>query len=470
MQNNLINIVKTINIYNNEVWFKQFPVASPLGEDYFFCGNHKKIEKNLKQFREAVMYINIPFCNNKCDYCGHRGISGINVKHSKNYVKCLKREIECITNGRKNKIEILAVLIGGGTPSLLYPEDLKDLLFFLKKKFNINKHAQISIEVSPEDISKKIAFALSEGGVNRVCIGVQSFNDENIKECGRRSQKSSHVYEAVDNLRLSGINNISLDLIFGLHGNNSSKNFMKDNFEHITKIKPTSIDLYAIQDHVKYADNIFFFQSKEFEKVKKEIFLKLSSWNRRKKIDFPNNIDNTENILKNLPKEFSAYFFLRRLYNINCISIGAGGKNELWINGQFVEKVNKRNRFDAIGYMYDAGRGVFNYNYSTLTISQSIRKYIVHNLCPGSAVNKLVLNKISSFCKNNLNNVIINIKDYILEDKNKIEIKKNFEDYLPFRTQNRFVNYFIFTFCYIYSEEDRKKLMNAFRRNFRKNK
>ncbi len=446
LNDNLTEIVQTINISNNEVWFRQFPVDSLLSSCHVLSFDENLVEKNIKKIKQAVVYINIPFCNNQCDYCGLKGARGINTQRSFLYVECLKKEIDFLLRDRAdNKIKILAVLIGGGTPSLLSPVDMEDLLIYLNQKFEIEKETQISIEVSPSDISKKMAKALAKGGVNRVCIGVQSFNEKKLKQCGRRLQKVEHVYEATKNLRNAGINNIGLDLIFGLEEKETSKDFLKDNLRHIEKIKPQNVDFYSMQDHVKYPKNIRSFYSSEFEKAKKKVITKLLEWSKRDKFNF------------------SRYFWLRRCRNINCISIGAGGKSDFWIDGRYIGKINKNNRDNPLGYIKDIENNLFKYEYAMLNEERSVRKFIIHNLNLDTGLDRRVLKHVFPSSKSIIDRIFLKIKDKIIETGDMIKLREDFEEFLPFKTKNRNTNYFIFSFCFLYLDKDRKTLIKSFK-------
>ncbi len=446
LNNNLTEIVQAINFYNNEVWFRQFPVPPPLGSAYFSNSKSGFAEKEIKKVKEIVLYINIPFCNNQCDYCGLRGVNKVNKHRSSLYVECLKKEAEFVLKDNSNKIKILAILIGGGTPSLLLPQDLYKLLNFLRQKFEIVKDAQISIEVSPEDVSEKMSQSFAKGGVDRVCIGVQTFNEQKLKQCGRRSQKHQHVYEAVKNLRKTGIDNINLDLIYGLKKNETSKEFLKDNLSHIVKIKPANINFFSLQNHTKYSENIRRFYSKEFEKAKQVIISELSMWSKREK------------------SVYSKYFFLRRCRNVDCVAIGAGGKSEFWTGGKFIERTNTNSRYNPLEYMKDIKKGLFKYDYSMLNKECSVRKFIIHNLNLETGVDKRILNKIFPDYGAIINKIFSKIKDNTTEAKNVIRLKDNFEKSLPFKTKNKDVNYFIFSFCFLYSPQDRSMLIESFKK------
>lgn len=112
---------------------------------------------------------------------------------------------------------IATVYFGGGTPSLLTPEQLKHIITAAKTAFTISTDAEITIEVNPEDITPKMLKSLSLIGVNRISMGIQSFIDEELQLLGRRH--SAHVaIKAVEAIKAEGFSNVSIDLIYGIPG------------------------------------------------------------------------------------------------------------------------------------------------------------------------------------------------------------------------------------------------------------
>lgn len=106
------------------------------------------------------------------------------------------------------------IYIGGGTPSLLSPEQLEALVALLRRHFNLDNVVEFTMEVNPDDITREYASAMFRLGVNRVSMGVQSFDDENLRWMNRR-HTSAQAEEAFRVLRSAGFDNISMDLIFG---------------------------------------------------------------------------------------------------------------------------------------------------------------------------------------------------------------------------------------------------------------
>lgn len=151
------------------------------------------------------IYIHIPFCKSKCKYCSF--VSFPKLEQKENYLDALKKEIH-----QNYKNEILNTLyFGGGTPSLLTPEEFHDLI----KIFNTNKNTEITAELNPENITLEYLQKLKTSGVNRLSFGCQTFNDKILKIIGRR-HLSKDVISAVNQAQKAGFKNISIDFIYGL--------------------------------------------------------------------------------------------------------------------------------------------------------------------------------------------------------------------------------------------------------------
>ena len=158
------------------------------------------------------IYIHIPFCRQKCYYCDF--YKTINTSLIKKFLFALKLEIQ----QRKNYLEkesVETIYFGGGTPSVLQESELNEILSFVNKEFQVLPDAEITFEANPDDLSIPYLKSIYNAGVNRLSIGIQSFQNEYLKEMNRRHNAIQAV-ESVENAVKVGINNISVDLIYGL--------------------------------------------------------------------------------------------------------------------------------------------------------------------------------------------------------------------------------------------------------------
>ena len=159
------------------------------------------------------LYIHIPFCKKKCDYCDFYSIMPCEKNNLETYIPTLLKEITLAGNKYGNR-DISTIFIGGGTPSLLTNAQLDSIFETLKKSFNLSKVEEITIESNPESITEVFLKHCKDLGINRISIGVQSLFDENLKAVGRIHDKKT----ALESLKLANkyFDKISADLIIGL--------------------------------------------------------------------------------------------------------------------------------------------------------------------------------------------------------------------------------------------------------------
>ncbi len=183
---------------------------------------------------EKSLYIHIPFCCKKCKYCDFYSVTASRPL-IKDYIAVLNRQLSSL------EPEFATIYIGGGTPSILELETLGSLLDFLDRVSE--KAEEFSIEVNPESVDRKKLKLLLKKGVNRISIGVQSFNDKKLKRLGRL-HSSKKAEESVKLAQDCGFDNISLDLIFG-----TEQESLKDwegELIKATGFKPAHISAYAL--------------------------------------------------------------------------------------------------------------------------------------------------------------------------------------------------------------------------------
>ncbi|MGL4786173.1 MAG: radical SAM family heme chaperone HemW, partial [Cetobacterium sp.] len=179
------------------------------------------------------MYIHIPFCLNKCNYCDFLSFKSTDEEREK-YVNALINEINMYP-----KFPLETVYFGGGTPSLLTPEQVSRIL----NNLNIKNNAEITLEVNPKTVTLEKFKLFKKAGINRVSIGIQSFNDELLKTLGRL-HSSSEGDEAFYFARKAGFDNISLDLMFSLP--NQTLNDLKSDLNHLFSLRPEHFSIYSL--------------------------------------------------------------------------------------------------------------------------------------------------------------------------------------------------------------------------------
>ncbi|MCE5312656.1 MAG: radical SAM family heme chaperone HemW [Nitrospiraceae bacterium] len=197
------------------------------------------------------LYIHIPFCLSKCRYCDFNSIP-LNHKLSERYVGALINEM---VQRSKDEPPINTVYIGGGTPTILDADQLREVMHHLRQNFDITSDAEITIEANPGTIDSGKLDAIISSGINRLSMGVQSFNDEELAFMGRL-HKSADVEKAVNAARNAGFKNLSLDLIYGLPKQNVQQ--WQENLKKAFALMPEHISVYelTIEDGTPFADDL----------------------------------------------------------------------------------------------------------------------------------------------------------------------------------------------------------------------
>ena len=155
----------------------------------------------------AGIYIHIPFCKSRCIYCGFYSTTSLALRQQ--YTDALCREAEARGNAK-----VSTLYFGGGTPSQLTIRQLQQLTDTIYKFNKVSEDVEVTIEVNPDDVNANFANGLRTLPVNRVSMGVQTFDDNRLRWLHRR-HTSAQVGEAVEHLRAAGIGNISIDLMYG---------------------------------------------------------------------------------------------------------------------------------------------------------------------------------------------------------------------------------------------------------------
>lgn len=164
------------------------------------------------------IYIHIPYCVQACAYCNFH-FSTV-MKTRADFISSLVNESNLRSDFLGNQT-VDTLYFGGGTPSLLNKEEWQTIMNAIQSNYNIDREAEFTVEVNPDDLTKEKLEILARFGVNRLSIGVQSFNDAELKSMNRAHDSR----QGIDSIRLAqevGFKNISIDLIYGIPGMNSS--------------------------------------------------------------------------------------------------------------------------------------------------------------------------------------------------------------------------------------------------------
>ncbi|WP_283193811.1 oxygen-independent coproporphyrinogen III oxidase [Rhizobium sp. AN80A] len=161
------------------------------------------------------LYLHIPFCRSMCWYCGcHTTITKQDAPIL-DYLDVMMREIELVTGSSRDVLPVRNVHFGGGTPTIMRPEEFATLIEKLRSAFRFGSDASIAVEIDPRTLSREMIGALGRNGVNRASLGVQSF-DPIVQKAINRVQTFNETKKAVFGLRANGTESVNFDLIYGL--------------------------------------------------------------------------------------------------------------------------------------------------------------------------------------------------------------------------------------------------------------
>jgi oxygen-independent coproporphyrinogen III oxidase len=167
----------------------------------------------------AGIYIHVPWCRKVCVYCDFH--FSVSMRNKSRLIECMLDEIE-LQRDYLNEATIESVYFGGGTPSVLNPDELHAILDKICSRFNLSANAEISLEANPDDLSLTYLRDLNDLGINRLSIGVQSFFDDDLAWMNRRHNRDQSV-NSVEISKKAGFDNISIDLIYGIPGMKPAK-------------------------------------------------------------------------------------------------------------------------------------------------------------------------------------------------------------------------------------------------------
>ncbi len=161
------------------------------------------------------LYLHIPFCRSMCWYCGCHTTITEKDQPILDYLDILKREIGMVSSHSGDALDVREIHFGGGTPTIIEPAEFVGLMSLLRRNYRIHAEANVSVEIDPRTLTLEMAAALSEGGVTRASLGVQSF-DPVVQKAINRIQSEETTAATVEVLRRNGIGGINFDLIYGL--------------------------------------------------------------------------------------------------------------------------------------------------------------------------------------------------------------------------------------------------------------
>ena len=188
----------------------------------------------------AGIYIHIPFCKQACHYCNFHFSTSL--RHRDEMVTAICKEIDLQKDFLTNK-NLTTIYFGGGTPSLLETSEINQILERLSKNYSWENNIEITLEANPDDITTEKISKLRAGGVNRLSIGIQSFIDSELL-ASNRAHNSDESLKAVQKCQDAGIDNLSIDIIYGMPG--STQDSWQYNIDKALELDVDHISSYAL--------------------------------------------------------------------------------------------------------------------------------------------------------------------------------------------------------------------------------
>lgn len=193
------------------------------------------------------LYVHIPFCLKKCHYCDFVITTKRSPSDRLDFFKALFAEIEAVSK-KHGRLKFDTFYLGGGTPSALSSEEMTRLVDFIKERFDFSPGFEFTCEVNPGDIDIKKLESYKKLGINRISLGVQSFQDHLLEDMGR-PHKVSDIFTTHKILKETGFENISFDLINGLPKQTLRE--FRDSLEQLVQMQASQLSLYDLDVHEK---------------------------------------------------------------------------------------------------------------------------------------------------------------------------------------------------------------------------
>ena len=189
------------------------------------------------------IYVHVPFCRSKCQYCDFYSVANKDDKLMDNYLDAVcahVKEAGALAPGYK----VDTIYFGGGTPSFFGADGIATILTTIRRNFDVDNNAEITVECNPDSVSDRLLHRIRAEGVNRISLGIQSDDDEMLKKLGRPHTYAQAV-TAVQRIRKMGFKNLSLDLMYGLPGQ-SLEDWCRT-LDNVLKLLPEHISCYGLK-------------------------------------------------------------------------------------------------------------------------------------------------------------------------------------------------------------------------------
>ena len=325
----------------------------------------------------AGIYIHIPFCKQACNYCNFHFSTSLQLKED--LISSLIQEIELapytsliftseplITSIKQEKEEIDTIYFGGGTPSILEVQDLQLIFKALSNKFNFKNDIEITLEANPDDITAEKLASWKLVGINRLSVGIQSFNEDELIWMNR-AHTAKESLKCIDEILAAGFTNFSVDLIYGsplLSNDNWKKNvdiIIEKNIPHIS--------CYALTVEPKTALDKMINQHKKAPvdaEKQAEQFILLMEWMQQSGYEHYEISNFSKPGLRS--KHNSSYWLGKNYYGFGPSAHAFDGKRRQW------------NIANNALYIQSLKKGIIPFEEELLTVTQQLNEYIMISL------------------------------------------------------------------------------------------
>lgn len=360
------------------------------------------------------IYIHIPFCKKKCPYCNFNS-SALKIIPEKDYTHALIAELESVVKKSAASKTLETIYIGGGTPSIIAPKYIGNLLDAVKGHFMLKDNAEITIEINPAAANKDRFKRYKDYGINRISIGVQSFNNNILNKLGRIHNARDGL-NACEYARDAGFRNISIDLIFGVPG--QSMDMWLYDIETAVKLRPEHISIYGLTIE-EGAEFYNLSQKGDLKLPDEEIYLSMyiSATARLKEAGY--SLYEISNM--SLP-DYESRHNLRYWQGLDYIGLGAGAHSYLSDIGWGKRVWNEEDISSYMNKVKRLGRGTS--GMEALTKQQAVVEYLFLGLRQTKGINKKdFYNKFGLFPEDKYQAVISKLRQENLLENDKEVIR-----------------------------------------------
>lgn len=223
--------------------YTSYPTAVEFSDD-FGEADYRKALASANELGDAPLsvYVHLPFCEERCYYCGCHVIISPHKEIAAPYVSRLLHEIELVAESLPNRRKVAQFHFGGGTPTYLTPGEIDQLATGFKKYFALLPGAELAIEVDPRVTTPGQLDVLAHHGFNRISMGVQDFTLE-VQQAVNRVQTAEQTEELAEQARVRGLSNLNIDLIYGLPYQKQST--FRQSLERVIAMRPDRVAVYS---------------------------------------------------------------------------------------------------------------------------------------------------------------------------------------------------------------------------------